>query len=79
MAGRYQFDHPWWSNISETGNGILTIAKDFVRHLLVVDVKSRYTASQALAHPFIAHNRHQEIRATAPAVFDSFNKVKSRF
>lgn len=46
MAGRYTFDRPWWDNISET-------AKDFIRHLLVLDPRARYTAQQALKHPFI--------------------------
>jgi serine/threonine protein kinase len=46
MAGRYQFDHPWWDNVSDR-------AKDFVKRLLVVDIKKRYTAVEALNHPFI--------------------------
>jgi len=46
MAGKYEFDRPWWDNISEK-------AKNFIRHLLVLDPKVRYTAEQALAHPFI--------------------------
>ncbi|KAL3895724.1 MAG: hypothetical protein SGCHY_004527 [Lobulomycetales sp.] len=46
MAGKYEFDRPWWDNISEK-------AKNFIRHLLVLDPRSRYTADQALAHPFI--------------------------
>ncbi len=29
------------------------LAKDFIRHLLVLDPKTRYTAEQALKHPFI--------------------------
>ncbi|KAI8892792.1 kinase-like domain-containing protein [Globomyces pollinis-pini] len=49
MAGRYQFDHPWWDHISDK-------AKDFVRKLLVVDIKKRYTAVEALNHPFIVHH-----------------------
>lgn len=34
----------------------LTIAKDFIRRLLVVDPKLRLTAQQALEHPFITEN-----------------------
>ncbi|KAJ3324347.1 calcium calmodulin-dependent protein kinase type 1G [Blyttiomyces sp. JEL0837] len=48
MAGRYEFDRPWWDNISET-------AKDFIRKLLVLDPRLRYTARLALEHPFIAN------------------------
>ncbi|KAJ8331017.1 hypothetical protein O5D80_001027 [Batrachochytrium dendrobatidis] len=46
MTGRFEFDSPWWDNISDK-------AKDFVRRLLVLDPKQRYTAAQALSHPFI--------------------------
>lgn len=53
MAGRYQFDHPWWDHISERGRFWLMKAKDFVRRLLVVDIKKRFTAAEALQHPFI--------------------------
>ena len=54
MAGRYQFDHPWWDHISDKGiRGANSIAKDFVRKLLVVDIKKRFTAAEAIHHPFI--------------------------
>ncbi|KAJ3242116.1 calcium calmodulin-dependent protein kinase type 1G [Chytriomyces hyalinus] len=46
MSGRFEFDSPWWDNISKE-------AKDFIRRLLVLDPKQRYTAKQALAHPYI--------------------------
>lgn len=46
MAGKYEFDRPWWDNVSEK-------AKDFIRHLLVLDPNHRFTAADALAHPFI--------------------------
>jgi serine/threonine protein kinase len=49
MAGRYQFDHPWWDHISDK-------AKDFVRKLLVIDIKKRINAKDALSHPFIVQN-----------------------
>ncbi|KAJ3113892.1 calcium calmodulin-dependent protein kinase type 1G [Phlyctochytrium bullatum] len=46
MAGRYEFDRPWWDCVSET-------AKDFIRRLLVLDPRLRSTAKMALSHPFI--------------------------
>ncbi|KAJ3328305.1 hypothetical protein HDU76_010193 [Blyttiomyces sp. JEL0837] len=55
LSGRYEFDRPWWDNISED-------AKDFIRKLLVLDPRQRYDTKQALAHPFIV--RHC---GTAPA------------
>ncbi|KAJ3188308.1 calcium calmodulin-dependent protein kinase type 1G [Gaertneriomyces sp. JEL0708] len=48
-AGKYEFGHPWWDPIS-------TIAKDFIRKLLVVNAKERYTATEALQHAFIVMN-----------------------
>ncbi|KAJ3043213.1 calcium calmodulin-dependent protein kinase type 1G [Rhizophlyctis rosea] len=53
MAGKYEFDRPWWENISDQ-------AKDFIRHLLVVSPKNRYDARQALDHPFIKMNTVNE-------------------
>lgn len=32
---------------------LIILAKDFIRHLLVLDPRARYTAQQALNHPFI--------------------------
>ncbi|KAJ3091888.1 calcium calmodulin-dependent protein kinase type 1G [Quaeritorhiza haematococci] len=49
LAGKYEFDRPWWDNISEK-------AKDFIRHLLVLDPRVRNTAKSALQHPFIVDN-----------------------
>ncbi|KAJ3059902.1 hypothetical protein HDU98_004082 [Podochytrium sp. JEL0797] len=46
MAGKYEFDRPWWDTVSDD-------AKDFIRKLLVLDPKQRFTARQALAHPFV--------------------------
>lgn len=46
MSGRFQFDRPWWDNVSDK-------AKDFIKKLLVLDPTQRWTATQALSHPFI--------------------------
>ncbi|ORY52947.1 Pkinase-domain-containing protein [Rhizoclosmatium globosum] len=46
MTGKYEFDKPWWDNISDN-------AKDFIRKLLVLDPHARSTARTALSHPFI--------------------------
>jgi calcium/calmodulin-dependent protein kinase I len=46
MKADYDFPEPYWNEIS-------TDAKDFISKLLVVDPKDRYTASQALKHPWI--------------------------
>lgn len=49
LACRYEFEKPWWDNISED-------AKGFIRKLLVLDPAKRYTAKQAVMHPFIVVN-----------------------
>ena len=60
MSGRYEFDRPWWDNISDRGKTFLSninkLAKDFIRKLLVLDPKQRFTAKDALNHPFITHH-----------------------
>ncbi|KAJ3275641.1 hypothetical protein HDV01_007644 [Terramyces sp. JEL0728] len=53
MAGRFQFDRPWWDNISEK-------AKDFICKLLIVEPKLRWTAAEALQHPFIVENCYSQ-------------------
>jgi len=42
----YDFPDPEWTNISEE-------AKDFIRHLLVLDIEKRYTTQQCLGHPWL--------------------------
>ncbi|KAI9223726.1 kinase-like domain-containing protein [Blastocladiella britannica] len=49
MQGNYEFDSPYWDNISFE-------AKNFVARLLVVDSKMRMTALEALAHPFVTNH-----------------------
>ncbi|XP_063626025.1 calcium/calmodulin-dependent protein kinase type 1 [Cydia splendana] len=49
LKGDFEFDSPYWDDISES-------AKDFIRHLMCVDVDKRYTCRQALAHPWISGN-----------------------
>ncbi|KAK3709228.1 hypothetical protein QZH41_015442 [Actinostola sp. cb2023] len=47
MRGEYEFDAPYWDEISDS-------AKDFIRHLMEVDPKKRYTCKQAQGHPWIS-------------------------
>ncbi|XP_026315522.1 calcium/calmodulin-dependent protein kinase type 1 [Hyposmocoma kahamanoa] len=49
LKGDFEFDSPYWDDISDS-------AKDFIRHLMCVDVDKRYTCKQALAHPWISGN-----------------------
>lgn len=45
-AARYKFHDEYWCDVSAT-------AKDFIRHLLVVDPQHRLTANQAMSHPWL--------------------------
>jgi calcium/calmodulin-dependent protein kinase I len=46
--GIFKFDHVAWWDISDD-------AKDFIRHLIVVDPSKRYTAAQALSHKWVCN------------------------
>ena len=46
MRANYEYDSPYWDEISQS-------AKDFIRSLIEVDPKRRYTCDQALSHPWI--------------------------
>jgi len=46
MKAEYDFPKPYWDDVSKE-------AKDFISKLLVTDPKKRFTASQALEHPWI--------------------------
>lgn len=46
LNAEYDFPDPEWTNISDE-------AKDFIQHLLVLDVHKRYTTKQCLEHPWL--------------------------
>ncbi|CAF2368887.1 unnamed protein product [Rotaria sp. Silwood2] len=48
--GQYTMTGSEWDDVSET-------AKDLIRHLLVINPAERYTAAQALQHPFFISER----------------------
>ncbi|EGF78275.1 hypothetical protein BATDEDRAFT_17461 [Batrachochytrium dendrobatidis JAM81] len=47
LNARFRFDDEYWSDISDN-------AKNFIRGLLIVDSSRRFTARQALAHPWLS-------------------------
>ena len=46
MNADFSFPSPYWDKISDS-------AKDLIHHLLVVDPASRWTADQAMRHPWV--------------------------
>lgn len=48
------------SLVRSTFHLFISLAKDFIRKLLVIDPKARLTAAQALAHPWLATNQNWE-------------------
>ncbi|XP_019619985.1 PREDICTED: phosphorylase b kinase gamma catalytic chain, skeletal muscle/heart isoform-like isoform X2 [Branchiostoma belcheri] len=65
MEGNYNFDGPEWEDISHT-------SKDLISHLLIVDPKNRFTAEQALQHPFF-----ESIEPSEKGKFDAKSKFKA--
>lgn len=59
MSGNYQFGSPEWDDYSDT-------VKDLVSHFLVVSPQSRYSAEEALAHPFFQQYVVEEVRHFSP-------------
>jgi len=53
-SGEYTMKKQPWSKVSATGH-------DFVRKLLVVDVEARFSAAQALEHPWIASEASEAV------------------
>ncbi|TMW53672.1 hypothetical protein DOY81_001217 [Sarcophaga bullata] len=73
LKGEFEFDSPYWDEISDS-------AKDFIRHLMCVNVEKRYTCKQALAHPWISGNAagNKNIHATVSEQLKK-NFAKSRW
>lgn len=73
LKGEFEFDSPYWDDISDS-------AKDFIRHLMCVNVEKRYTCKQALAHPWISGNAagNKNIHATVSEQLKK-NFAKSRW
>jgi len=71
VKGEYNFDAPVWKQISPQ-------AKDFIKKLIVIDPKERYTAQQALNHPWVTKiTRANELRASTVArVYQSLDSYR---
>ncbi|KAI8115661.1 hypothetical protein FF38_02865 [Lucilia cuprina] len=73
LKGEFEFDSPYWDDISDS-------AKDFIRHLMCVNVEKRFNCKQALAHPWISGNAagNKNIHATVSEQLKK-NFAKSRW
>ncbi|NWX20398.1 KCC1G kinase, partial [Aegotheles bennettii] len=72
--GYYEFESPFWDDISES-------AKGFIRHLLEKDPNKRFTCEEALRHPWINGNTalHRDIYPSVSAqIQKNFAKSKWR-
>uniref|UniRef100_A0A8C9VW60 phosphorylase kinase n=1 Tax=Scleropages formosus TaxID=113540 RepID=A0A8C9VW60_SCLFO len=59
LAGNYEFSSPEWDDRSDT-------VKDLISRLLVVNPEKRYTATEALNHPFFQEYVVEEVRHFSP-------------
>nr|XP_033778253.1 phosphorylase b kinase gamma catalytic chain, skeletal muscle/heart isoform [Geotrypetes seraphini] len=59
MNGDYEFGSPEWDDRSDT-------VKDLIARMLVVNPDRRYTAEEALAHPFFQQYVVEEVRHFSP-------------
>lgn len=73
MKAQYEFDSPFWDNISES-------AKDFIRNMMQKNPSMRYTTDQALRHPWIIGKtaRSQDIYYSVSVQIQK-NFVKSKW
>jgi len=62
MKGQYDYPPEYWDEISKDG-------KDFIDHLLVVDVKKRMTAKQALDHVWLNASSKKKTKTSKLAKF----------
>merc|ERR1711879_310061 len=52
MAGEYDYPEEYWDEVSDE-------AKDLIDNLLLVDPEERFTAQQALQHPWLVQGRQR--------------------
>ena len=70
QSGIYEYEEDYWEHITDS-------AKDFIDHLLVVNPDARYTAKQALEHPWIkACVSKEESTADEKKMLDVGNQMK---
>ena len=68
LSGVFSFSSPQWNIVSE-------IAKDFVSKLLVVDEDKRFSAEEALNHPWIRSATKKAMAAMKPADLEAVTRA----
>lgn len=68
QQGVYDFPENEWSCVSES-------AKDLIRHLLVRNPVSRFTAAQVLEHPWVTNPGTTDMPLTTPNVLKRYANV----
>lgn len=69
MEGKFEFPSPYWDTVSES-------AKDLVSHLLDVSPTKRYTAEEAMKHPWISGNTATEEKM--PGVLEKMKEFNAK-
>jgi serine/threonine protein kinase len=70
LAGRFNYPEDYWGDVSEQ-------AKDFINHLIVVDKTKRFTAEQALQHPWITGTQSKQKLAIGKGLKNLVEKSRS--
>lgn len=68
MEGKLVIKSPQFDTVSKE-------AIDLIRKLLVVDPQERYTAKQALSHPFIKHYESVDTKPLHSSIYENLKKV----
>ncbi len=69
VTGKYDFDHDEWNLVSDD-------AKDLVTHLLETNLKKRYSAKEALAHPWFKKVIEKEV-VERPLITSTLTNLKN--
>lgn len=74
MGGKYDFPEPEWTDVSEE-------AKNFIRKMLIVNSKERYTAEQALADPWLVQNtqNNKELKRLQSFSLQKFKEYNQKY
>ncbi|CEM35351.1 unnamed protein product [Vitrella brassicaformis CCMP3155] len=70
-AGKFKFNEADWKNVSGE-------AKDLIRKLLTFNPKDRYTAEQALNHPWVQHLAQASDAPISRSIVDNFRAFRAQ-